>query len=189
SSGNRIHQAYHLARFEEATGQPISRFPLIMEFGGGYGSLCRIIYKLGFQGRYFIFDLPEFTALQKYYLGSLAMELIEAKAFFSGRRGILCTSDPELLGSMAASEARTGLFVATWSLSETAQALREHIMTLPAMHAASAYLIAYQNDFEGIDNTHFFDAWRKSKPDIRWVQNEIAHMPGNHYLFGTVATS
>jgi len=189
SSGNRIHQAYHLARFEEATGQPISRFPLIMEFGGGYGSLCRIIYKLGFQGRYFIFDLPEFTALQKYYLGSLAMELIEAKAFFSGRRGILCTSDPELLGSMAASEARTGLFVATWSLSETAQALREHIMTLPAMHAASAYLIAYQNDFEGIDNTHFFDAWRKSKPDIRWVQNEIAHMPGNHYLFGTVAMS
>ena len=184
SSGNRIHQAYHLARFEEATGQPISRFPLVVEFGGGYGSLCRIIHKLGFQGRYFIFDLPEFTALQKYYLGSLAMELIEARDFFAGRRGILCTSDPKLLGSMAASEAQTGLFVATWSLSETAPAFREQIMTLPAINATGAYLIAYQSEFEGIDNTHFFGAWRKSKPGIRWVQCEIAHMPGNYYLFG-----
>lgn len=189
SSGNRIHQAYHLARFEEAMGLPIRRFPLVVEFGGGYGSLCRIIHKLGFQGGYVIFDLPEFVALQKYYLGSLAMELIEAKDFFAGRRGILCTSDPALLGSMATSEARTGLFVATWSLSETAPAFREQIMTLPAINAAGAYLIAYQSDFEGVDNTHFFSAWRETKPGIRWVQSEIAHMPGNHYLFGTVATS
>ena len=189
SSGNRIHQAYHLARFEEATGQPISRFPLVVEFGGGYGSLCRIIHKLGFHGRYVIFDLPEFVALQKYYLGSLAMGLIEAEDMLTGRCGIFCTSDPELLGSMATSEARTGLFVATWSLSETALAFREQIMTLPAINAAGAYLIAYQSDFKGIDNHSFFDAWRETKPDIRWVHSEIAHMPGNHYLFGTVAMS
>ena len=112
------------------------------------------------------------------------MPLVERRAPASGKPGILCTSDPELLGSMATSEARTGLFVATWSLSETAPAFREQIMTLPAIDAAGAYLIAYQTDFKGIDNHSFFDAWRKTKPGIRWVHSEIDHMPGNYYLFG-----
>jgi len=185
SSGNRIHQAYHLALFEQETGLSVSRFPLIVEFGGGYGSLCRLIHKLGFNGQYIIFDLPEFVALQKFYLGSLAMPLIEAKDVASGRRGILCTSDPELLGSVTPKEAQAGLFVATWSLSETAMAFREQVMTLPAIDGAGAYLIAYQRDFGGVDNPRFFDAWRDRKTGVRWVSSEIAHMSGNHYLFGT----
>ncbi|HQL90042.1 MAG TPA: hypothetical protein PLQ15_05525 [Syntrophales bacterium] len=184
SSGNRIHQAYHLARFEQEAGMPVNRFPLIVEFGGGYGSLCRIIHKLGFQGRYVIFDLPEFTALQKFYLGLLGMPVVREKDAVSGDSGIYCMSELPELGFTTQKEATHGLFIATWSLSETEESLRQHIVKLPAVDSAAAYLIAYQNDFEGIDNTHFFDAWLKSKPDIRWVQSEIAHMPGNYYLFG-----
>lgn len=185
SSGNRVHQAYHLARFEKETGLSVSRFPLIVEFGGGYGNLCRLIHKLGFKGRYIIFDLPEFVALQKFYLGSLAMPLIEAKDVASGRRGILCTSDLSVLGSVTPQEAQTGLFIATSSLSETGEALREHIVTLPAVESGAAYLIAYQHDFGGVGNVRFFDSWRAKKPGICWVHSEIAHMPGNYYLFGT----
>jgi hypothetical protein len=124
SSGNRIHQAYHICRFEEEAGLPVSGFPLIVEFGGGYGSLCRLVHKLGFNGQYIIFDLPEFVALQKFYLGSLAMPLIEAKDVAAGRRGILCTSDLSVLGSVTPQEAQTSLFIATWSLSETGEAFR-----------------------------------------------------------------
>jgi hypothetical protein len=188
SSGNRIHQAYHLARFEEETGLPVNRFPLIVELGGGYGSLCRLIHKLGFNGRYIIYDLPEFVALQKYYLGSLAMPLIEAKDVPTGRRGILCTSDLSVLGIVTRQEAQAGLFIATWSLSETDPAFREQVMTLPAIDSAGAYLIAYQSDFEGVDNDRFFDAWRAKKPGLRWVHSEISQMPGNYYLFGTART-
>lgn len=64
-------------------------------------------------------------------------------------------------------------------------AFRGQVMTLPAIDGAGAYLIAYQRDFGGVDNPRFFDAWRAGKPGIRWVQSEITHMPGNHYLFGT----
>jgi hypothetical protein len=85
-------------------------------------------------------------------------------------------------------EAQAGLFVATWSLSETDPGFRERVMTLPAIDGAGAYLIAYQSDFEGVDNPRFFDAWRAGKPGIRWVHSEIAHMPGNYYLFGTART-
>jgi hypothetical protein len=189
SSGNRIHQAYHLARFEQETGLSVGKVPLIAEFGGGYGSLCRLIHKLGFKGQYIIFDLPEFVALQKFYLGSLAMPLIEAKDVASGRRGILCISDLSFLGSVTPQEAKTGLFIATCSLSETDPAFRDHTTTLPAVDSAGAYLITYQNNFEGVDNSRFFDAWRAKKPGICWVHSEISHMPGNFYLFGRKAAS
>jgi len=189
SSGNRIHQSYHLARFEQETGLPVGRFPLIIEFGGGYGSLCRLAHKLGFRGQYLLFDLPEFVALQKYYLGSLEMPLVGPGDLAPGKPGILCTSDLEPLGSVTRQEAHRGLFVATWSLSETAPALRERILTLPAVDGAGAYLIAYQSDFGGVDNTRFFDLWRETKTGIRWTHSEIAHMPGNYYLFGTAATT
>jgi len=189
SSGNRIHQAYHLARFEQETGLAVNHFPLIVEFGGGYGSLCRLIHKLGFKGQYIIFDLPEFFALQKFYLGSLAMPLIEAKDIASKRRGILCTSDLSVLGSVTPQEAQKGLFIATWSLSETDPAFRDQSTKLPAVDSAGAYLITYQNNFEGVDNGRFFDAWRAKKPGICWVHNEISHMPGNFYIFGRKAAS
>lgn len=184
SSGNRIHQTYHLCRFEEETGLPARRFPLIVEFGGGYGSLCRLVYKLGFRGQYVIFDLPEFAALQKFYLGLLGMPLIEEKDASPGRQGILCTSNLSLLSSMAQRKAEQGLFIATWSLSETDVAFRERIISLPAIDGAAAYLIAYQRDFEGVDNPRFFDAWCGKKPTVRWIRSEISHMPGNYYLFG-----
>ena len=190
SSGNRIHQVYHLARFEQETGLSVQRFPLIVEFGGGYGSLCRLAHKLGFSGQYLIFDLPEFAALQRYYLGSLEMPLVGPGDLAPGKPGILCTSDLALLGSLTRQEAQTGLFVATWSLSETGESLREAVVALPAVESAAAYLIAYQRDFGGVDNARFFDEWRASKPGIHWMHCEIAHMPpGNYYLFGTATTT
>jgi hypothetical protein len=189
SSGSHIHQTYHLCRFQEETGLPVSRFPLIVEFGGGYGSLCRLVHKLGFKGQYVIFDLPEFVALQKFYLGSLGMPLVEEKESSTGAPGIVCTSDPTVLGSVAQQEAEQELFIATWSLSETDSAVRERIITLPAIDGAAAYLIAYQRDFEGVDNRRFFDAWREKKPTVHWAHSEIPQMPGNFYLFGRRVTS
>jgi hypothetical protein len=46
----------------------------IVEFGGGFGSMCRLIGALGFRGRYVIFDLPPVLALQRYYLGLHGIE-------------------------------------------------------------------------------------------------------------------
>ena len=155
-----------------------------MEFGGGYGSLCRIVHKLGFQGRYVIFDLPEFAALQKFYLGLLGSPLVPEKEASPGDPGILCTSELPELDAATRNEATRGIFIATWSLSETGESLREHVVTLPGIESAAAYLIAYQRDFGGVDNPRFFDEWRASKPGIHWVHSEIAHMPGNYYLFG-----
>lgn len=41
TSANRVHQAYHLYRFEQTTGLRIDDFGQIVEVGGGYGAMCR----------------------------------------------------------------------------------------------------------------------------------------------------
>jgi hypothetical protein len=191
SSGNRIHTAYHLARFEAQTGLSVRESRLIIEFGGGYGSLCRLIHKLGFTGLYVIYDLPELVALQKFYLRSLSLPCIDENdtSNLTGQhRGIFCTADINILRRMESHAAGGPLFIATWSLSETTSSFRQEIISIPMIRSARAYLIAYQKYFEGIDNDRFFDAWRAKKPGLRWGHSEISHMPGNYYLFGTART-
>jgi hypothetical protein len=97
SSGNLIHHAYHLAQFEARIGRPAARFPAVIEFGGGHGSLCRLFHQLGFSGRYVIYDLPPFSALHAFYLGPLGLPLVDAERLAGADRGVACVSDPAAL--------------------------------------------------------------------------------------------
>lgn len=75
SSGNLIRHAYHVASFEEKTQCKTKDIDFVFEFGGdgGYGSMCRLFYNAGFHGKYVIFDLPPFSALQVYFLKTLGL--------------------------------------------------------------------------------------------------------------------
>jgi len=79
SSANLISQAYHLCRFEEATGRSLATMRTIVEFGGGYGRLCHLVHDLGFSGTYVIFDLPEVAVLQRFYLRHVGIAVSEAR--------------------------------------------------------------------------------------------------------------
>ena len=48
SSSNLIHHAYHLAQFQEFSNIDYSNINFVFEFGGGYGSMCRLVHNLGF---------------------------------------------------------------------------------------------------------------------------------------------
>jgi hypothetical protein len=182
SSGNLVHHAYHVASFEEATGTRVDGFDRVVEFGGGYGSMCRVFHRLGFAGRYTMFDLPAFSSLQAYYLRALGIPLIEAGAR-PDAPGAVVDSDIERVGA-ALEQGPSGrsLFVATWSISETPQGLRDRV--LGQVRDADAYLIAIQDVYQEMDNTAYFDAWRAQHPDVRWVSIPMAHLPPNSYLFG-----
>jgi hypothetical protein len=69
-----IAHALHLFRFHSRLGSYLHDADCIVEFGGGFGSMCRLIGALGFRGRYVIFDLPPVLALQRYYLGLHGIE-------------------------------------------------------------------------------------------------------------------
>ncbi len=173
SSANTIHHAYHLAQFEEKTGKAIEDMDCVFEFGGGYGNLCRLLYSLGFKGRYVLFDLPPFSALQRYYLKTAALP-VDSK--------ITCLSDAEELRTALAAFEGDRLFVATWSISETPLSVRKPVLS--AVSNFENFLIAYQDQFREVNNLDYFGRW-KQEIGAAWHNWPIKHLPNSNYLIGS----
>jgi hypothetical protein len=184
SSGNLIHTAYSLINFEGATGIAIENLDTVVEFGGGYGSMCRLIHNLGFIGKYVIFDLPAFGALQRYYLRSLGLNVLAGDSVKSGTSGIACVQDLETLAALTPSAENRGnaALVATWSLSEAPIELRDNVLSL--VSGFGAYLIASQSHYREVDNVEYFDRWRATEVSVAWHQWQIDHLGTNFYLMG-----
>jgi len=182
SSGNVIHHAYHLCRLEEKTGVDIGDLELVVEFGGGYGSMCRLIHKIGFRGRYVILDLPEFSALQRFYLQLVDVPV--CPIYSSDGNGVVTVSDVQVIEKyIPRLFAGESAFIATWSISEAPLELRQSIM--PLISQFDVILIAYQERFCDVDNISFFENWRGSfGGSLNWFDEQINHLPGNRYLFG-----
>jgi hypothetical protein len=179
SSGNLIHHLYTLHRFIEESRTDLSSMHSIFEFGGGYGSFCRLCYKMGFRGSYYIFDLPEYSLMQSYFLKSLDLGLQVFVNDLGGDKGrVNLVSDINLLPSVPAPD----LWVGMWSLSETPVAFRNEVFE--RMRPSASWLIGFQEDFLGINNREFFESWVQKRPGVKFSFLPISHMKWNHYLFG-----
>ena len=163
-SMNLIHQAYHLTQWERATGKRIETLDTIVEFGGGYGAMALLCKRMGFEGKYVIYDLPEFSLLQEYYLSQFGM-----------------------LGGVEWNPAEkpkdVDLFMALYSLSEVPINERhKHIVP------AKSYLFLYSGLWEGWDNVEYFQkySYLSSGLGLQWQHTEIAHLAdrNNWYSIG-----
>jgi hypothetical protein len=184
SSGNLIHHAYHLAQFEEKTGIDVSTIKTVIEFGGGYGSMCRLFFNLGFSGKYIIYDLPIFSALQEYYLGMLGLKICNSiSEFDKNNTAIMCVSNLEHMNELLKSvdQDNSSCFLATWSISETSLETRNSF--LPMISNAQSVLIAYQDIFGEVDNLAFFEQWINANKKMKCLNWQIPHIPGSNYLF------
>jgi hypothetical protein len=174
SSEPLIQTAYTLARLETLAGRPVDAWDDVIEFGGGFGSLCRLARQLGFRGRYVIFDLPPFTLLQRYFLRG-------AGILRDGDDRIVLTSDLSELERHvdSLSPDAWSMFVACWSLSETPLALRDRMR--PIVERIGRYAVVYQERYGEVDNADYFAN--------RWVvgtrhAQRIVHRAGAHLLVG-----
>lgn len=118
TSGNLVHQAYHLKRWQDTTRRQVSSLKTIVEVGGGYGAMCVIARRMGFTGRYIIIDLPISSLLQRYYLSQLGYEA----EWSSSGNGLMCD-----------------LLIGLWSLSEMNEEDRSNTLT---GLKTSGYLVA-----------------------------------------------
>lgn len=186
SSANLIHHAYHVAQFENETNIPVDTMAYVVEFGGGYGSMCRLFYNLGFHGTYVIFDLPAVAALQRYYLDSLGAPVLTGTQVTKAGAGIVCLSDMRALREVVTDRVKAGraMFIATWSLSEAPIHIREAVLSLT--NEFEAFLISYQDGFGEVNNSEFFSNWKEGMKTIRWHSWRINHIPGSTYLVGSV---
>ena len=180
TSCNLVHHAYHLAQFEQHTGEDVAQFDVVVEFGGGYGSMCRLFFNLGFRGRYVIFDLPAVSALQRYFLKSTGIRVLTPSEFAEGANGAICVSEFPELASLDVPGRR--LFVATWSLSESPLAVRNAFLNENTARFDSV-LLAFQPKFDDIDNVAYFDSWCEMHPELAWQRESMRHLPNQQYLF------
>lgn len=181
ASENGIRQAFHLDKFLSVTGVNLSEIDQVFEFGGGYGSMCLLASRLGFHGRYVVFDWPEFSAIQKYYLSRENIDRSMGKA--GSGADIIFLNEIKDIARVIDKNKRT-LLIATWSLSECSVELRETIFNETS---ASYFLITYQKEFGGINNEKYFTEFCESHPDIEWkVEPASFWEPSqrNKYLLG-----
>jgi dTDP-4-amino-4,6-dideoxygalactose transaminase len=169
SSGNYIHQAYHLAQFESATGRKIDSFGKIIEIGAGYGSMAVIARQSGFNGHYVLYDQPIVSYLQRYYLSNT----------LESDRNLHFCDDLEKLDRFIEG---TDLLIACYSLSELTikhrDLLAEKLKDIPYI------LIVHQHTHEGVDNIRWFDELMKVWSRHHWQIREAAVTKMHRYLIG-----
>jgi hypothetical protein len=164
SSGNIIHQAYHLSRWERY--QPpfkLWEIDTIIEIGGGYGTMAMLVHRLGFTGRYIIYDLPEFSLLQQFYLSQNGIDCVE----FATQIDRVMPCD---------------LLIGLYSLSEMPLHTRETILSLCQ---AKSYLLAYQANWGERDNIAWAADVMRIKATYKWHNWNIPHLPNSWYLVGS----
>lgn len=179
---NSTHHLYHLVQFERATGRKISTFESVIEFGGGYGNMARIIGNLSSCKNYSIIDLLLFSCIQYVFLstvmGSTQVAFHDQAPDGAARSVVLYP----LFRSDLSANLRGELFLSTWALSESTRATYEWV-TAHDWFGATSLLLAYHEQWtpwqsgeleESLDNS----GWRI-------IKQPITFLPGSFYLFAT----
>lgn len=160
TSGNLIHQAYHLYQWD---GGWLPELETIIEIGGGYGAMALICHRLGFRGRYIIYDLPEFSLLQQYYLSNVGVDnVVEFKTKID-------------------KPIEADLLIGLYSLNEMPLIARD---TIIESCPSKSYLIAYGANWGGVDNQVWALDVINRKSTHNWRQWNIPHLPNCWYLVG-----
>jgi hypothetical protein len=127
-----LKSAHHVLTYEAMSGRPVASYDAIVEFGAGIGETARLILDLGFQGDYYILDLPEIGRISNFYLNG---------------RAKVRTSLAEI------PQRPNTLFIATWSLSEIPFSYRDEILS---HFQAADLLVIFQNRIFDYDNDDYF---------------------------------
>lgn len=180
TSHNTVHHLYHLVRFTSETGCRVADLSRILEWGGGYGNLARLWWRLRGPGStYVIVDLPLLACLQWLYLattvGEDSVHLLRkaGDAVVDGKINLvpLCFLD--------AHASDVDLFVSTWALSECSPAAQRYVRERGWFRAKHLLLAYNARSREFLDGVRLGEAASSDGA----VVAEIPFLPGHRYAF------
>jgi len=177
TSHNSVHHLYHIAFYEHKCGISVKRLNSVIEWGGGYGNMAKIIRRMNPSLTYTIVDIPIFSCIQWLYLSTVFhhtdLNIITDTAMqvADGKINILPLSLVEQ--HRPACE----LFVSTWALSESSRVAQDYVSDND-FFGAGRLLLAFQDSCKTWPN-----ADRVGKlADKRGAKIErIDFLPGNYY--------
>ncbi len=152
SSGNRINHVFHLAILKKNTDIKLKKIYNIFEFGAGYGCMANIFSKINKKVFYKLFDTMPVNLLQFYYLKQNRLDVGFKK---NNKYQLLNNQNFKFINKIK----KNSLFIANWSLSETKLKFRKKFIKYLMNYDYS--LIAFQENFEDINNLKYFKDIRK----------------------------
>lgn len=179
TSHTAIHHLYYFMRFITVTKTKLKNLNTIIEWGGGYGSLARLLRKLNPGVTYVIIDTPLFSCLQWLYLSTIFGEkevniLLDPKSEIEkGRINLVALPFLENI------EINADLFVSTWALSESSEYSQDYVLR-KNWFDAEHLLLAYQDNPTGLFNPSRVGKLAKDRGAV--IEN-MEFLPGNHYAF------
>ena len=146
-SHNNIHHLHHLVSFEDCSGIKISDLRWIVEFGGGYGNMARLVKMMSPGMTYLIIDLPIFLLIQFAYLETflgrgICNFVVEADQPLEEFKINLIVGQ-----SNYAIEHEFDLFISTMALSETSPIAQRAVLEA-RFFGAEHLLISHQSTSE-----------------------------------------
>jgi hypothetical protein len=137
---------HHIETYQQLTSKNILDYDRIVEFGGGTGDLSKLIFDLGYDGEYCIYDIPEVLEIQK-------LNFIPYN-----KKPIFTSNIPKY--------SKNTLFISTWGFSEVPLLLRNKF--LDSLQPEN-WLITTQRNIFGINNDLYFDSWDGKRSEIPWI--------------------
>ncbi len=180
TSHTTIRHLYHLVKFLDVSGCNLTKIKTVIEWGGGYGNLVKILKRLLIKPcTYIIIDTPLLSCLQWLYLSTIFGK--EAVHLLSDEKGAIKINKINILpvSLLAKYPIRGDLFISTWALSESSKYSQDYVVK-HNWFQAKHLLLAYQENETGL-----FDPVRVGKlaADRGAVIQKVEFLPGNHYAF------
>lgn len=194
TSGNTIHHLYHIMRYLEELMEGFGNWEKIgsiVEWGGGYGNMAKLFYRLNRFANYRFFkenltyimiDTALFSCIQWIYLSSILGEdkvkIITKPGDMLERRKINIVP----LSAIADNKDfiwDIDLFISTWAISESTERARQFLIDRKCFNA-NRFLIAHQ--CQGKDFPEAEKITELINSD-KYYHEEISFIPGNYYLF------
>ena len=164
TSENCIHQAFHLAAYKKNTNQDIYNSREIIEWGGGYGCLAKIVKKVNPNCTYTILDLPELSSLQYVYLSSIfgkeMINFITSNLKIEKGKINLVSSDHFMYLN---EKINCDAFISNWALTESGKDYQNFVVSKNFFNAEKVLIgcINDENNFL-IDNLNYEFKFKKS---------------------------
>lgn len=175
SSENSIHQLYHISSYLKTTSKDLINSKTIIEWGGGYGCLARIIKKINEDCTYIILDLPELNALQYVYLSSIFgknhVNFIDCEINFQKNKINLLSSDYLIKSNI---KLQADAFISNWALTESGIDYQRFVLKNKFFNAKNILISSVDDENNFIINSNDFNF------DYKVPTNVLSK--GNYYL-------
>jgi hypothetical protein len=147
TSSNTVHQLHHLLRYEHESGRRIADAATVVEWGGGFGSLMRLVARMhGGRPTCVILDTPVFSAIQWLYLSAVLGEervRLHAAAPVQPVPGAVNVVP---VGLARALSVDADLFISNWALNESTAAAQAEVVARRWFGAEALLLAMHEGD-------------------------------------------